>query len=42
MKILLVKTSSMGDVVHTLPAVKEATESRENIHIDWLVESISL
>ncbi len=39
MKILLVKTSSMGDVVHTLYAVKEAAESKENIHIDWLVES---
>lgn len=39
MKILLVKTSSMGDVVHTLTAVREAITQRPGIHIDWLVES---
>lgn len=39
MKILLVKTSSMGDVVHTLPAIREALIQRPDLHIDWLVES---
>lgn len=39
MKILLVKTSSLGDVVHTLTAVREAARKRHDLTIDWLVES---
>lgn len=39
MKVLLVKTSSMGDVVHTLTAVREAKTQRPDLTIDWLVES---
>ncbi len=39
MKVLLVKTSSMGDVVHTLTAVREAKSRCPDLHIDWLVEA---
>lgn len=38
MKALLVKTSSMGDVIHTFPAVTEALTKRPDLIIDWLVE----
>jgi len=38
MKLLLVKTSSMGDVVHTMPAVTEALSARHDLTIDWMVE----
>lgn len=38
MRVLLVKTSSMGDVVHTFPAVTEALAARRDLEIDWLVE----
>jgi heptosyltransferase I len=36
--ILLVKTSSMGDVVHTLPAVSDIANNVAGVSIDWLVE----
>ena len=36
MRVLLVKMSSLGDVVHTLPAVRDAV--RQGAHIDWVVE----
>ena len=38
MKVLLVKTSSMGDVIHTFPAVTEALAARPDLVFDWLVE----
>ncbi len=38
MKVLLVKTSSMGDVVHALTAVREAKIQCPNLQMDWLVE----
>jgi heptosyltransferase-1 len=42
MKLLIVKLSSLGDVVHTLPALNALrqgfTKSAGNIEIDWLVE----
>ena len=38
MKLLLVKTSSMGDVIHTFPAVTEALAARPDLTVDWLVE----
>jgi heptosyltransferase I len=38
MKILLVKTSSLGDVVHALPAVTEASNRVENVSFVWVVE----
>ena len=38
MKVLLVKTSSLGDVVHALPAVTEALSRSSDLQLDWLVE----
>jgi heptosyltransferase I len=38
MRVLLIKTSSLGDVVHTLPAVTDASRAIWNLQIDWLVE----
>lgn len=38
MKVLLVKTSSLGDVIHALPAVTEALSKFRDLQIDWLVE----
>lgn len=39
MKICLVKTSSMGDVIHTLPALTDAQNAIANLQVDWVVES---
>ncbi len=38
MRILLVKTSSLGDVVHLLPAVSDAMRCRPALGVDWVVE----
>jgi len=38
MKILIVKTSSMGDVLHTLPALTDAARALPQAQFDWLVE----
>lgn len=38
MKILLIKTSSMGDLIHTFPALTEAQQHYPELKIDWLVE----
>lgn len=38
MKILIIKTSSMGDVIHTLPAISDAKTAFPEIQIDWVVE----
>ncbi|BBB24801.1 lipopolysaccharide heptosyltransferase RfaC [Amphritea japonica] len=38
MKVLIVKTSSMGDVIHTLPALTDATKAIPDIRFDWVVE----
>ncbi|MFV0549968.1 MAG: lipopolysaccharide heptosyltransferase RfaC [Limnobaculum xujianqingii] len=38
MRILIVKTSSMGDVLHTLPALTDAQNAIPNIQFDWVVE----
>ncbi|MDX8520394.1 lipopolysaccharide heptosyltransferase I [Mesorhizobium dulcispinae] len=38
MKVLIVKTSSMGDVIHTFPAVEDALRNRSDISFDWCVE----
>lgn len=38
MRVLIVKTSSMGDVVHALPAVSDMAQALPGIQIDWLVE----
>ena len=36
--MLIVKTSSMGDVVHALPAVSDLARHRPGTQIDWVVE----
>jgi heptosyltransferase-1 len=37
-RILIVKTSSMGDILHTFPAVTELAKHYPEASIDWLVE----
>lgn len=39
MRILIVKTSSMGDVVHALPAVSDIAKQLPGAVIDWIVEA---
>ncbi len=36
--VLIIKTSSLGDVIHTLPALTDAHTRNPNIHFDWVVE----
>lgn len=38
MRILVVKTSSLGDVLQSLPAVSDAKRARTDLTIDWVVE----
>ena len=38
MKVLVVRLSSMGDVVQTLPAIEDACRAIPNITFDWVVE----
>lgn len=38
MRVLIVKTSSMGDVLHTLPALTDAAQAIQGIRFDWVVE----
>ena len=38
MKILIVKLSSLGDVVHTLPVVQDILAAHPGAQIDWVVE----
>lgn len=38
MRVLLIKTSSMGDIIHTFPALTDAKKAVPNIEFDWLVE----
>jgi len=37
-RILIVKTTSMGDVIHALPVVEDILQHFPDAHIDWLVE----
>ena len=37
-RVLLVKTSSMGDVIHTLPALTDAVNALGDVRFDWVVE----
>jgi heptosyltransferase-1 len=39
MRVLIVKTSSLGDVIHTLPALTDAGNNFSDISFDWVVES---
>ena len=38
MRVLLIKTTSMGDVIHTLPALTDASAAIPGIQFDWVVE----
>jgi len=37
-RVLLIKTSSMGDIIHTLPALTDAQQAIATIQVDWVVE----
>ena len=37
-KILVVKLSSLGDVVHAMPAVQDMRSAWPGVQIDWVVE----
>lgn len=39
MKILLVRLSSMGDLIHTLPAITDLARHRPDVQLDWLCEA---
>ena len=38
MRVLLIKTSSLGDIIHTLPSLTDAAQQFSNIQFDWVVE----
>ena len=38
MRILVVKTSSLGDLVHMLPALSDAAKVIPNLRVDWVAE----
>jgi heptosyltransferase I len=38
MRVLLVKLSSLGDVVHTMPVVHDILQAHPRAEIDWVVE----
>lgn len=38
MRLLIVKTSSLGDVIHTLPALTDAQQACPELTVDWVVE----
>lgn len=39
MKVLLVRLSSMGDLIHTLPAIEDLAKNRPDIELHWLCEA---
>ena len=39
MKVLLVRLSSMGDLIHTLPAVSDLARHRPDVELDWICEA---
>ncbi len=39
MKILIVKTSSLGDIIHTFPVIEYLKEKNPSSQIDWIVEA---
>lgn len=38
MRVLIVKVSSLGDIIHTLPAVTDAWRADRRLRFDWVVE----
>jgi heptosyltransferase-1 len=39
MQLLIVKTTSLGDLIHTLPALTDAARAIPGLRADWLAES---
>tara|TARA_B110000014_G_scaffold264474_1_gene266539 strand:+ start:11859 stop:12830 length:972 start_codon:yes stop_codon:yes gene_type:complete len=39
MKVLLIKLSSMGDLMHAFPAISEASSHYPDIQFDWVVDT---
>lgn len=39
MKVLLVRLSSMGDLIHTLPAIEDLSHACPNVELHWLCET---
>ena len=39
MRILIIKMSSMGDIIHTFPAVMDLKKNIPEMQIDWLVDA---
>jgi heptosyltransferase-1 len=37
-RVLIIKTSSLGDVIHTLPALTDASKLFPDIRFDWVIE----
>jgi heptosyltransferase-1 len=37
-RVLLIKTSSLGDVIHCLPAVSDMARETPGLELDWMVE----
>jgi heptosyltransferase-1 len=38
-RVLLIKTSSLGDVIHCLPAVSDMAHALPQLELDWLIEA---
>jgi ADP-heptose:LPS heptosyltransferase len=38
LRVLVIKTSSLGDVIHALPALTDAARAIPGIRFDWVVE----
>ena len=37
-RVLLIKTSSLGDVIHCLPAVSDMARATPDLVLDWVIE----
>ncbi|MGA2655753.1 MAG: lipopolysaccharide heptosyltransferase I [Gammaproteobacteria bacterium] len=40
MKVLIVKLTSMGDLIHVLPAISDAVKHIPNIRFDWVADEV--
>ena len=38
MRVLLVKLTSMGDLIHALPAITDASRAIPGIRFDWVID----
>ena len=38
MRVLIIKLTSMGDLMHAFPALTDASKEIENIEFDWVVD----